>query len=170
MPLRRRYSIGSLLVATAIVAVVLGVLVPVGLFGPLLQSALAGMPLVKAYGPLAVYGPGVVAIVVLICLGVGKPRLLLGTIAGVLAAVISMASPQLCAWYVWRIQNDHTANIGAGLLYMAQPVLAPALALTAFVAAKVIAAAVWTSSPEESQSPAGSADQGDWRPPLPPAE
>ena len=132
MPLPRRYSIKSLLAATAIVAGVLAVLVPLGLFGSLLMAVSAGMPLVKAFGAWAAYGPGVAAILALIFLGATKPRLLLGSVGGVLAAAVSLASPQLSAWYTWHVLNDHTANIGAGLLYLAQPVMAPVLAATAF--------------------------------------
>ena len=43
----------------------------------------------------------------------------------VLGCLISAATPWFSMWYAWNVLNDHTANIGAGLLAMGQPLIAP---------------------------------------------
>ncbi|MEL6109817.1 MAG: hypothetical protein AAFU85_27730 [Planctomycetota bacterium] len=43
----------------------------------------------------------------------------------VLGCLLAAATPWFSIWYATHILNDRTANIGAGLLAFAQPVLAP---------------------------------------------
>lgn len=42
-----------------------------------------------------------------------------------LGCLLSAATPWIAMWYAWNILNDHTANIGAGLLALGQPLIAP---------------------------------------------
>ena len=46
-----------------------------------------------------------------------------------LGCLISAASPWYAMWHARYVLNDHTANIGAGLLAFGQPVLVPVAAL-----------------------------------------
>ena len=54
----------------------------------------------------------------------GKPHWVFGIAA--LGCLIAATSPWFAMWYAWNVLNDHTANIGAGLLAIGQPLLAPA--------------------------------------------
>ena len=47
----------------------------------------------------------------------------------IMGCLLSAAAPWFCLWYTWNVLNDHTANIGAGLLALGQPLIAPVAAV-----------------------------------------
>ena len=69
--------------------------------------------------------PALVTLVLLalLALKVGKHYWVFGFAA--LGFLLSAATPWFSMWYAWNVLNDHTANIGAGLLAMGQPLIAP---------------------------------------------
>jgi hypothetical protein len=73
-------------------------------------------------------------------LKVGKHNWVFGF--AVLGCLISAASPWFSIWYAWNVLNDHTANIGAGLLAIGQPLIAPVGAVLGALFGIVVEAAV----------------------------
>ena len=55
-----------------------------------------------------------------------------------LGCLASLLSPWFAMWYAWYVLNDHTANIGAGLLGLGQPVLAPLGTLAGATIANIV--------------------------------
>lgn len=60
----------------------------------------------------------------------------------VLGCLVSAAMPWFSIWYAWNVLNDHTANIGAGLLAIGQPLLAPGGAMLGALVGRVVETAV----------------------------
>ena len=60
----------------------------------------------------------------------------------VLGCLLSAAMPWFSMWYAWNVLNDHTANIGAGLLAIGQPLLAPVGAVLGALIGIVVETAV----------------------------
>lgn len=60
----------------------------------------------------------------------------------VLGCLMPAATPWFAIWYAWYVLNDHTANIGAGLLAIGQPLLAPLGAVLGALLGMVVDAAV----------------------------
>lgn len=69
--------------------------------------------------------PGVMTVGVCLILAIDRPSRIPQAALAVLACTGAMASPAVLIWYTREIQGDRTANIGAGLLLLAMPVLAP---------------------------------------------
>lgn len=86
--------------------------------------------------------PGLVTLVLLTACAwiVGKRHLVFGMAA--VGCLMSAATPWLAMWYASNVLNDHTANIGAGLLGLGQPLLAPLGALLGGLIGFVLEAAL----------------------------
>lgn len=94
--------------------------------------------------------PGVISIGLCVLGAVHRPRRWPAAVVAIAACGASMALPGWAIWYAREVQGDNTANIGAGILLLAMPVLAPIAAALGwafgeFVAAWVrIARSAWT--------------------------
>lgn len=67
----------------------------------------------------------------------------------VVGCLLAAASPWISIWFVQNVLGDNTANIGAGLLVFAQPVLAPMGAGVGAVVGAVIGG--WSGDKEDDE-------------------
>lgn len=130
----RHYSLPRLMAATvaSVIAAIAGFAFvrPYWLFSLLVPAARNGKPAIEP--SYAIYAPGILVAACLLGIAVIEPRRAMAALLGVAAALASLESPYALAWTTWNIQGDHTANIGAGLLLLVQPVMSPLLSLLVF--------------------------------------
>jgi hypothetical protein len=69
--------------------------------------------------------PGLITVGVLIAMMFKQRRVSWSLGCAVVVCLLAASSPWICIWFAWNILGDHTANIGAGALVFAQPILAP---------------------------------------------
>ncbi|MEM9185237.1 MAG: hypothetical protein AAGB00_01925 [Planctomycetota bacterium] len=123
-----RYSVRRVLVVMAAFAAVCGVAAYVGApIRRLPRWLLLGFPIVHL--------PGLVAAAA-VAVTHSRRRSKRGgaVVAAVTAGMMMIASPGVLAWYTWEFVGDRTANIGAGLLAIAQMFMAPITVGVVYVA------------------------------------
>ncbi len=77
------------------------------------------------------------------------------SVLAALAITLSLLSPRFLAWYTWNVVGDHTANIGVGILMLAQPILAPVAGFTGWLIGWALKSAIFEFDPADSPSTAG---------------
>lgn len=142
MPLRRRYRTRSLLLLATGVSLLMAAFHLLGVFGWIVQAAMISQRYFGQDRAAALLPAGVVLGVTVLGTIFWRSRRVESVLAA-LAVMISLLSPRFLTWYTWNVVGDHTANIGAGILMLAQPVLAPVAGIAGWLVGWALKAAVF---------------------------